>query len=132
MKIIITESQYETLLNELGPHDHKELKNLLAWVSKFTICDVEHDPKKIIIRPPIAAYPEIYQAHNTVTAIEPILGFIANVYGQAKFVIYQDWKNNRSPVKKDKPDNPDAAAAPNVEPEKDYTQYPQKPKKFKK
>jgi hypothetical protein len=87
MKIVISESQYQTLLNELGPHNPKELTNLIKWIEKHTTCRVEQKNNVYTIYPPKELYPNVYKAHNTSSATTPIFNFLKNVYKKTSLEI---------------------------------------------
>ena len=98
MKIVITESQYNTLLNEMGSHNPKELRNLIKWIENHTTCDVELKNNNYRIVPPQELYKGIYIAHNTEGAVSAIVNFIKNVYGKTSNDVSTAWKADKDLV----------------------------------
>ena len=82
MKIVISESQYNILMNELGGHNPKEFLNLIKWVDKHTSCTVTSKNNVYTICPPRDLYPNCYKAHNTPGAVVAIINFIKKVYNK--------------------------------------------------
>ena len=95
MDILITEEQYESLINEMGVHNPKELRDLTKWIQKYANCEVEFDGNKVTIKPPKEISSEFYTAHNTISALDPVINFIGKVYNKKYFDVYQAWKGNR-------------------------------------
>ena len=79
MKIVITESQYDTIMNELAKHHTKNMQSLIKWIGNHTTCRVESSGTKFKILPPQDLYKGFYLAHDTESAVQPIINFLKNV-----------------------------------------------------
>jgi hypothetical protein len=100
MKVLITEEQYENLINEMGrqggAHSYKEYLKFIKWAEEFLNIRVVERGNSHIICPPIELSTECRSTHPHDRAIYDIMRFFAKVYGVGKPEIEKAYKEGRN------------------------------------
>lgn len=103
MKILVTEAQYNNLINEMGrqggAHSSKEYVKFIKWAEEFLNIRVIEKGNSHSICPPKELYPECRSTHPHDRAIFDIMRFLAKAYKVSKPEIELAYKENRGIVK---------------------------------
>jgi hypothetical protein len=98
MKILVTEAQYENLINEMGrqggAHSRKIYDKFIKWAKEFLNVRVIEKGNSHMICPPKEKYPECRSTHPHDRAIYDIMRFFATAYNVEKPVIERAFQNN--------------------------------------
>lgn len=100
MKILISEEQYnnlinENLLNEMG-HVFKEMKKVLHWAEKVEGCFLKEVKNGVMICPPIEVRQPCYTTHRSDTGVQDVLAAIGKWNGVKKKDAVEAYKLNVS------------------------------------
>ena len=94
MKILLSEEQYNNLLNE--GHVFKEMKKLLHWAEKVEGCFLKDVKNGVMICPPTEVRQPCYTTHRSDTGVQDVLSAIGKWNGVKKKVADEAYKLNIS------------------------------------
>lgn len=94
MKIVLTEEQYNNLVNE--SHVFKEMKKLLYWAQKMEGCFIKDVKNGVMICPPIEVRQPCYTTHRSDTGVNAVLAAIGKWKGVNKHTASEAFNLNIS------------------------------------
>lgn len=100
MKVLVTEEQFNNLVNEMGrqggAHSSKEYDKFIKWAKEHLNIRVVEKGNNHTICPPIDLSTECRSTHPHDRAIYDIMRFLAKVYNVGKPEIEKAYKENRN------------------------------------